>query len=84
LESALNSLHHTRTSKKHPLLVALAEDDWEDEDPTILNSASELDKEQAFDDYNTLASGPDGTPRIYGSVDDALVHIMLVGLSVFP
>jgi hypothetical protein len=90
LESALDAMHVERTGKTHPLLERRPEDNWDhdddyggggdDDDDLETDIISKLDGLEISDDNGTLASDPDGAPRIFGSVDRALIHSASVHL----
>jgi hypothetical protein len=54
-------------------LLTLCDDDLEDDDPLMLSADSNPSREET-----TLAAGQDGSSRLFGSVSEALMHVMAV------
>jgi hypothetical protein len=77
-------MHRRRTGQTHPLLTPHPDDEYrEDEDPLTPGIASDSNIRGIPEDQGTLASGKDGSTRLFGSVGGALVHVMAVCFSMF-
>jgi hypothetical protein len=84
LEVALGSIHYHRTGQTHSLLAPLPDEDWEDDDFIIHDTASNPDNQRISEDHGTLAAGQDGAVRLFGPVGGELMHVMSVCSTVFP